>query len=62
MNELTQGAFGLRHVGGADGLVSLCWAVALHSRRARHALSSVAKSVQCDHRQEAQEEPQEEGR
>lgn len=53
MDEVTNRAVGLRHVGG----VALC-----RSRRDfLHGISSVAEVVEAYHRQEAQEEPQEEG-
>ena len=50
MDEVTQRTVYLHHVGGDGSLVSRGALIALYSRSARHALSSVAKVVQCDHR------------
>ena len=52
MDEVTDRAVGLRHVGG----VALCRHDVLHG------VSAVAEVVEADHRQETQEEPEEEGR
>ena len=52
MDEVTDRAVGLRHVGG----VALCRHDVLHG------VSAVAEVVEADHCQETQEEPEEEGR
>ena len=52
MDEVTDRAVGLRHVGG----------VALGRHDILHGVSAVAEVVEADHRQETQEEPEEEGR
>ncbi len=52
MDEVTDRAVGLRHVGG----VALCRHDVLHD------VSAVAEVVEADHCQETQEEPEEEGR
>ena len=45
MDEVTQRTVHLHHVGGDGSLVGRGALVALYSRSARHALSSVAKVV-----------------
>ena len=52
MDEVTDRAVGLRHLGG----------VALGRHDVLHDVSAVAEVVEADHRQETQEEPEEEGR